>query len=294
MVVKIPYYPGCTLNTTAKNFDTSARESATVLGLELDEFDRWNCCGTVYSLASDDLIHHVAPVRNLVRVQETGADRLVTLCSMCYNTLKQSNRLVKEDPEKLEKINNFMDREEDYQGRVKVLHLLEILRDEIGFEKISSMVKNRLEGLNLSPYYGCMLMRPKEIGFDDIEEPVVMKDLIESLSATCVDSPFKMECCGVYHTVNNPGMVAERTMSIISAALRRGAESLITSCPLCHFNLDSRQKVVAETHPGIPRIPIFYFTQVLALALGLGEEVCKFDLHYVDPRPLLESKGLRA
>ena len=140
--MKIPYYPGCTLKTQAKNFEISALASAKVLGIELVELPRWNCCGTVFSLTSDDLIHHVAPIRNLIRVEEMNKEgimkdeyRLVTLCSMCYNTLKRANLRIKENPEELKKINAFMHLEEDYQGKVKVVHFLEILK-EIGFEKI--------------------------------------------------------------------------------------------------------------------------------------------------------------
>jgi heterodisulfide reductase subunit B len=106
--MKISYFPGCTLKTMAKNFEDSAIASLSFLGIEMVELPRWNCCGTVYSLTSDDLIHQVAPIRNLIRVKEARDSRVVALCSMCYHTLKRANKLVKEDKEKLDKLNNLM------------------------------------------------------------------------------------------------------------------------------------------------------------------------------------------
>jgi len=120
--MKISYYPGCTLKTKARNLDRAAIVSLEALGIEVEEIDRWNCCGAVYSLTADDLIHMVGPVRNLIRAKEQGADRLVTLCSMCYNTLARANRLMREDAVKRDTINRFMDDEIDYSGEVEVVH----------------------------------------------------------------------------------------------------------------------------------------------------------------------------
>ncbi|RKZ21224.1 heterodisulfide reductase, subunit B, partial [bacterium] len=135
--MRISYYPGCTLKSTAKNFEISAIAVAKELGIEFVELSRWNCCGTVYSMTSDDVMHQLAPIRNLIRVKEDGFDRVVTLCSMCFNTLKRANILVQRDREKLDKINDFMYLENiDYAGDVEVLHFLEILRDDVGWDEI--------------------------------------------------------------------------------------------------------------------------------------------------------------
>lgn len=290
--MKLSYYPGCTLKTTAKNFELPALAAMKELGFELVELPRWNCCGTVHSLASDDLMHHLAPVRVLIRVRDTGAKRVVTLCAMCYNTLKQANRVLLDNPDKKERINNFLDTEEDYHGDVTVLHLLEFLRDELGFDELKDKVKRPLEGLRLAPYYGCLLLRPEGIGIDDPEAPQVMEDLIEALGGEAVDSPYKIECCGSYHTVDDVEPVVERTRMIISASAERGADAMVVACPLCFFNLDYRQKNVMEKYRDFPSIPVLYFTQLQALALGLDEDVYHFDDHYVDPRKLLQSKDL--
>lgn len=291
--MKISYFPGCTLKTTAKNFEDSALASLSSLGIDLIELPRWNCCGTVYSLASDDLMHQLAPVRNLIRVKEQKATKVVTLCSMCYNTLKRANKLVSEDKEKLNKINDFMDRENvKYAGEVEVLHLLEVLKNEVGFSEIASRVKVPMKGLKVAPYYGCLLLRPADVGLDDAEQPTILKDFLQILGAEVIDYPFETECCGSYHTTFNPQLVARRAHEILNSAINRGAEAIVLSCPLCDFNLDSRQKDVQELFSDFKGIPVFYFTQFLAISLGLDTHVCRFELHFVEPYALLQAKGL--
>lgn len=291
--MKVSYYPGCTLKNNAKNFEDSAVSSLTRLGVEVEELPRWNCCGTVFSLAADDTFHQLAPIRILVRAKENGSDALLTLCAMCYNTLKRANARVAGDPEEMDKINQFMYREDTrYEGDVRVLHLLELLRDDIGFEDVSAKVVKSLRNLEVASYYGCMLVRPREIGFDDVENPTVLDDLAEALGAEPVDFPFKTECCGAYQTVTDIGAVADRTNQIMGSARARGAEVVVVSCPLCAFNLDHRQKETVEKYPEFKGLPVMYFTQLLALALGAPADDLGLDLHYVDPKPLLEEKRL--
>jgi heterodisulfide reductase subunit B len=200
---------------------------------------------------------------------------------------------MKKEPESLEKINNFMSEEDvDYQGDVKVLHLLELLRDELKFEHISRKVVKPIKNLKVSTYYGCLLVRPKEIGFDDVENPTVLENLMAALGAKPVDFPYKTECCAAYQTVDNPDIVAERTHRILNSARDQGADVVVVSCPLCAFNLDHRQADTARKFPGFNHIPVLYFTQMMAVALGCPEEVMRFDLHHIDPRPVLKEKGL--
>lgn len=291
--MKVSYYPGCTLKNAAKNFEDSTIFSLNQLGVSMEELEKWYCCGTVFSMATDDLIRQLAPIRNLIRVKESGSDTVMTLCAMCYNTLKRANLKMKNEPASLEKINNFMSEEEvDYQGDVKVLHLLELLRDEIHFEALAKKVVKPLNHLKVAGYYGCLLVRPREIGFDDPENPTILENLLSTLGADPVDFPYKTECCAAYQTVDNPGIVAERTYHILESARNNGAEVVAVSCPLCAFNLDFRQKDAAREYPGFKSMPVLYFTQLLAIALGCPEETLGFDLHHIDPRPRLKEKGL--
>ena len=290
--MKLSYYPGCTVKNQARNFEDSTLSAMARLGVEIEELDRWNCCGTVYSLASDDVMRGLAPVRNLIRAKEMGSDDFMTGCAMCYNTVKRANLRVQDEPETLQVMNEFMDTEPDYEGDVDVTHLLEFLRDKIGFEGLSEKVSKPLSGLKVASYYGCLLVRPKEVAFDDVERPRIMEDLIAALGAEPVNFPLKTECCAAYQTVDKPEIVADQTFKILTSARNQGAEVIAVSCPLCAYNLDHRQELALQRHPEMHTMPIVYFTQLMALALECEETALGSDLHHIDPNPLLAEKGL--
>ena len=297
MNMKLAYYPGCTLKTNAENFEASTLAAAKVLDIELVELHRWNCCGTVHALAKDDVMHYLAPIRNLIRVEEMEAEGIVeekkvaTQCVMCWNTLKRANAAANEDLEKMEKIRGFMEKEQEYSGGVEVLHLLEVLRAR-GWEKVSEKVVKPLEGLKAAPYYGCLLLRPREFALDDPDAPRIMEDLLEALGAETVDLPYKSKCCGAYHTVHMKEVTAELSHKILAQALEAGADMLVTACPLCEFNLGKRQEEVRRLHPEFGSIPVVYYTQLMALAFGLEEEATDFEENDPDPRPILAERGL--
>jgi len=288
----LSYYPGCTLKTKARNFEDSAIASMATLGVNLVELPRWNCCGTVYSLAEDDLVHHLAAVRILIRVQEQGNGRVVTLCSFCYNTLKRANLLVRNSDETRNTLNSFMDEEIDYDGQVEVVHLLQVLRDDLGWEAIAQNVKIPLHNLKVAPYYGCTLLRPQEAAVDQVETPTVLQEFLQTIGATVIDFPFATECCGSFQVVNDPNFVTERAYAILSLALRQGAEAIVLSCPLCNFNLGQMQIELIQKYSDFQGIPILFFTQLLALSVGLAPGVCQFDLNFGEPSALLRSKRL--
>lgn len=288
----VSYYPGCTLKTKAKNLEDSALASMTALGVNMIELPRWNCCGAVCSLAEDDLVHHLAPVRNLARAKETGKGKLVTLCSSCYNILKRADLLMKKDKRKSEALNTFMDEEVDYNGEVQVVHLLELLRDDIGWQAISEHVKVPLNGLKLASYYGCTLLRPKEVAIDDMGSPIILDSLLKALGSEVVDFPLVTECCGSFQIVSGPEQVIERAWSIINSARNNGAEALVLTCPLCAYNLGQKQVELKQKHSDFQGMPVFYFTQLLAISLGLSPEVCHFELNFGNPEMLLKSKNL--
>ncbi|MFA4836291.1 MAG: CoB--CoM heterodisulfide reductase iron-sulfur subunit B family protein [Dehalococcoidia bacterium] len=289
--MKLSYLPGCTLKTKAKDLDISAVAAMAALGIELEELPRWNCCGTVYSFAQDDLMHQIAPVRNLIRAQEQGGKKLVTVCSFCYNTLKRANILVKNDAEKLKTLNTFMDEEPDYKGNVEVVHLLEVLRDDIGWAQIAKKVKRPLTDLKVAAYYGCTLHRPKEAAIEPPNRRTALPELLETLGATAIIFPEDNTCCGSYQIVANPEIAMNRTRDIVTSAREQGAEIMATSCPLCQSNLRQMQKKL-KGKEGFEEMPVIYFTQLMALALGLNPEVCHFEMNAGNLQPLLESKGL--
>lgn len=292
--MKLSYYPGCTLKNQAANFEESILYSMRHLGLQIEELDRWNCCGTVLSLAEDDLMRQLAPVRNLIRAKEAESSRVMTACAMCFNTLKRANEKVRSDPAVRDRMNAFMyDEPVDYQGDVDVVHLLEVLREQkAGLAAMRGKVAKPLKGLRVASYYGCMLVRPREIAIDDVENPVLLDELVAVLGGKPVDFSHKTECCGAYQTVNRPDIVADRTYQILGAARSQGANMVAVSCPLCAFNLDHRQAMTQKMYSDFQPIPVVYFTQLMAIAFGCTEDVLRFDLHHVSPRPVLAELGL--
>jgi heterodisulfide reductase subunit B len=290
--MKLLYYPGCTLKTSAKNLEKSAFAIMEKLGYEMVEMEDWTCCGVVASLTDDDLMHHLAPLRNLIHAEDEGEETIVTLCDMCCNTIKQTNLRVKEKPDDLETLNLFMDQENDYKGTIKIMHFLEFLRDEVGFKVLKKMVKNPLKGMKIMPYYGCMMLRPREVAIDDAEEPVIMEDLLRDLGAEVVDNPFKIECCGSYHTIEEKKLVSNRAHKITNYAIDRGSDAIMLSCPLCRFNLDVRGKEAEKIYNNYKQLPVYYYTQLIAVALGLDPKVYGFEDNEVDPILLLKKKGI--
>ena len=290
--MKLSYYPGCTLKTKARNLEDSALASLDALGVEYEELPRWNCCGAVYSLADDDLIHLIAPVRDLIRAKEAGSDTVLTLCAMCYNTLARANKLMAEDEEKRKTINDFMDEEPDYAGEVRVVHMLDFLRDDIGWDKLKAAVKTPLTGLKTAPYYGCTLTRPKEVALDRPDKPRLLHDFLEAIGAEVIDFPSTIECCGTYQALGNPEIALKTSYGILNDATAHGADALALACPLCDYNLGKRQDKMLEKYEGAKDVPIYYFTQLLAVALGVSPEGCRLDMNRESAVNLLKEKQL--
>jgi heterodisulfide reductase subunit B len=284
------YFPGCTLSTKATSLDRTARECARVLGFGLTEMRGWTCCGATFPLATDNLMALLPPARLLARAREEGRP-LTTLCSVCFNVLKRTNRVMAADAERRDKLNGFL--ETAYEGDLRVVHYLEVLRDDLGFEALRGKVTRPLSGLGAAAYYGCMLLRPAdEMGFDDPERPRVFEDFLAALGADPVDHPHRAECCGSFQAVGSPEVAVECAHRVLSAAAARGADCLVSTCPLCSWNLDARQEAVVAARPGFRRLPVFYFTQLLGLALGLDAAGLGLDGNAVDPQPLLRARGL--
>ena len=284
------YFPGCTLYTKAKNFDQTARDCSLLLGFELKEMKNWTCCGATFPLATDNIMALLPPARILANAREEGA-ALTTLCAVCFNVIKRTNRLIQENEEKRDKINNFM--EKNYQGDLRILHYLEILKKDIGFSQLKEKVKKSLTGLKAAPYYGCMLLRPfDEMEFDDKERPTIFEEFLEALGAKATHFPLKIECCGSFQSVGAPEVATECAYKILGSAIKNGAEALVSTCPMCTFNIDHKQADIKTKYLDFKTIPVLYFTQILGIAMGVEAETLGFEQNAVNPLPLLKGKGL--
>jgi heterodisulfide reductase subunit B len=290
--MKVSYFPGCTLNTTGKGFDNAVRASAAAVGLELVELPEWNCCGATYPLIIDNMLELAAPTHVLVTARDEGSI-VTTACTTCYNVLKRTNRFIRDHKDERERINDFI--EAEYDGEVEVMDILHLLRDEIGFDIVKERVQKPLKDLRVASYYGCMVLRPPdEVAYDDPDHPTSLDDLMAALGATPVDFAHKNECCGAYLAVKDAGITREMVYTILNSAQSAGAEAIATNCPLCQFNLDRQQVEMRQLHAGYQPMPVFYFSQLMGLAMGLDIGDYGWDQQYVDGRPLLGRRGLWA
>lgn len=260
--MKYSYYPGCTLRTKAKDLDDYARASAKALGFELEEIEDWQCCGGVYPLGTDEIANKLSCVRALNAAKEKEQE-LVTVCSACHHVMKRVNDDMRNVEDIRTRANNYMELDEPYQGETEVLHFLEVLRDKVGFDELAKKVVNPLKGQKIGAYYGCLLLRPgKILAFDNPENPKIMEDFIRAIGAEPVIYPYRNECCGGYISLKEKDMAKGMCDKITESAEGFGADMLITACPLCMYNLNKSNK---------KEIPVVYFTELLAEALGVKE-----------------------
>lgn len=253
------YYPGCTLKNKAKELDKYARASAEALGFTLEELENWQCCGGVYPMAKDEIATKLSSVRALADAKAKGRD-LVTLCSACHNVIKQVNNDMAADDDIAMRANNYLKLDEEYRGETKVIHYLEVLRDVVGFDTIKEKVVNPLSGKKIAAYYGCLLLRPNKVmRMDNPENPRIMEDFIRAIGAEPVVYPMRNECCGGYVRIEDKAAAEKRSGKVIDSAADFGAELIVTACPLCMYNLKN------------DTVPVKYFTELLAEALGVKE-----------------------
>lgn len=259
--MKVSYFPGCTLKNKAKDLDTYAYKSAEALGITLEEIEDWQCCGGVFTTAKDEVATKLSSVRALMEAA-AKEQPLVTVCSACHNVIKQTNHAMQTDKEFADKANRYMANETPYAGEAQVVHYLEMLRDTVGFDAVKEKVVNALTGKKIAAYYGCLLLRPSSVmQMDDAENPTIIEDLIAALGATPVVYAKRNECCGGYIAMESPELAKKNSNAVVENAKAAGAEMIITACPLCRYNLI---KNGAD-------IPVVYFTELLAEALGVKE-----------------------
>ena len=255
------YYPGCTLKTKAKELDTYAIKSLTALGIDIKELDEWQCCGAVYPQTTDEIATRLSCVRALEEAKRAGCD-LLTLCSACHHVMKRVNNDVAANADVRMKVNNYSEFEAPYEGETRVVHFLELLRDDFSFDELKKRVVNPLNGHDVGAYYGCLLLRPGDVmEFDDPENPSIMEDFLRAIGADPVIYSYRNECCGGYLALEDKELVRGLCKSVLSSCVQKGAHSLITACPLCRYNLIKNQSDVS--------LDIYYFTELLAQALDV-------------------------
>ena len=286
--MKYAYYPGCSLHSTAKEYDDSTKAVCQELGIELEEIPDWSCCGASSAHATNHDLSMALPLRNLAKAEKMGLD-VVIPCAACFNRLKSADAMAKDEPKRLKEISEKFGI--DYKGTRQVLSLLNAV-DLLGEEAIKSHVKKELSGLKVACYYGCLLLRPPSIaGFDDAENPESLDKIMAEIGAEPVKWPYKHECCGASLLLSKSEIVVKLTHDILSMAKRAGADCIVTACPLCQANLDTRQSQVEAKYGEKFDMPIFYFTQLLGMAFGVANSALGLKKLMVDPGVVLAGIG---
>jgi len=289
--MKYAFFPGCSLETTAWDFDRSARAVCAALGIELEDVPDWVCCGSTPAHASNASLATALPVVNLQKARSLGRP-VVTACASCYARLRTANHRVQADAaerDRMERITGAA-----YDGSVEVLHVLDVLLNRLGIAAIRAQVKRPLSGLRAACYYGCLLSRPPEIvAFDDPNDPTCMDQLVAATGAESVAWPYKTECCGASLAMTEPAAVSRLAHRLLSMARLAGASCIVVACPLCQMNLDLRQQDAAKAHGDLPPTPVLYITQLLGLALGLPTNDLGLGALTVRADELLLNRGAR-
>jgi heterodisulfide reductase subunit B len=289
-ILNYSYYPGCSLHASAKEYDESTQGLFKALKIGLQEVPDWLCCGATPAHNVDELLSLSLCAKNLELSQPVEGD-LAVACAACFSRLKTAQHKLEENDEKRRQVAYALDAPLALDKPVK--HLLEILAKDYGLERLEAAMQKPLTGLKVACYYGCLLTRPPEVPeLDCIEAPTIMERVIGAAGAETVAWSHRLECCGANFTLSRPGVVLKLSGDILASAKRAGADCIMVACPLCHGNLDIRQAEIEEASGEKFGMPVFYMTQLLALAAGIAPKKLGFGSMMVSPLPLLKEKQL--
>jgi len=285
MPKKYAYYPGCSLHSTGSEYDVSFRAVCEKIGIEIEEIEGWICCGTSPAHSSSKLLSLALPFENLCLADKMGMTDVVAPCASCFARLRTAAFEANEDPELAGQISEALDK--PLPKSMNILSPIEIFH---GREDIGATVTKDLSGLKVACYYGCLLTRPSKImQFDECEYPMAMDELLGSMGITTLDWSHKTECCGGALAMTRTDVVLKLTRDILEEAKAVGANAIAVACPLCHVNLDTRQEEVEQEYGVKYGLPIFYFTELMALAMGVPSDELGLKKHFVGTDELLSA-----
>lgn len=285
--MKFAYYPGCTLHGTAREYDASTKAVCKAAGIELTEIPDWNCCGALEAIFDKELSMGLS-ARNNMLARKTGLD-LVVPCSICSHNLSRADKAMRENEGFRKKIETALG--EKYEG-IKIKHLLDVIVNDVGIETLSGKFTKKLNGIKAVPYYGCLLVRPSEVSrFDNPDNPQSLDNLIKATGAQCLTFTQKTKCCGGNLLMSNQDYAFKLTKKLFDEAKSAGANCIVVACPMCHMLLDGQQAMIEKELDTVIDMPVLYFTQLLGLAMGIGEGELELDKNMVSTAGLLKSVG---
>ena len=291
-MTQLAYYPGCSLHSSSELYDAQCKMVFRNLGIELKEIEDWNCCGATAAAKTDDFLAVALPARNLGLAAATGLAEIVIPCSSCYSRTLVSQKALAADPALKESINAELSQK--IKGDIKVSSILEVLVPKAKSGELAAKAVKKLEGLKPACYYGCLLTRfPLDMDVpDDVENPQGMETILKSLGAVPVDWGYKTDCCGASASVNDADQSRLLMSRIFTDAIGRGANCLVTTCPLCQFNVDAYQDAVGKKYGIEKRLPVYFITELIGVSMGMSPEAMQVDRHFVDAMGLLKELNL--
>jgi heterodisulfide reductase subunit B2 len=282
--MKVGYFPGCSLDSTAKEFDLSLRAIAGPLGVELEEIRDWSCCGSSSAHATDHLLSVALAARNLSLAEEQGLSRVMAPCAACFSRLAAARHEIAHDAEQADLVRPMLAR--PFHNTVEVQNVVALLQ---GLAAEITAKAKPLAGLKVACYYGCLLVRPPEIAqFDDPEDPISMEQVVAATGATPVRWSRRLDCCGAGFSLSRVGSVVRLGRAILEDAKASGARAVVVACPMCQSNLDLRQSAMQARGASLG-LPILFLTQLVGLALGLDRESLGLERHFVSPAGILQA-----
>jgi heterodisulfide reductase subunit B len=285
MSASFGYFPGCSLSGTGKEFDLSLREVLRKLDVELKEIDDWCCCGASSAHVSSHLLSIALPALNIQLAGQQGLKEIMAPCAACYNRLIGAGHELRTNEHARMKIESVLGG--PVNTGMRIMNVIELF-DEIGADAIKAQTKMDLSGLRIACYYGCLLVRPADlVKFDDAERPASMERIVAATGAATVDWNFKTDCCGASHSIAHMNVVCDLTKKILDDAVAHGADAVVVACPMCHSNLDMRQRNIRKTHKDHRDIPILYLTELIGYAFGISPNSLGLNIHFVDPSDVL-------
>ncbi|MDR0522507.1 MAG: CoB--CoM heterodisulfide reductase iron-sulfur subunit B family protein [Planctomycetaceae bacterium] len=278
-LTEIGYYPGCALHGSSNDYEASVRACMKKLRVELKELDDWICCGATAAHNLNKKLATALPARNLAIAERDRLAEIFAPCPMCsMELIRVKNELQQSDTLKSE-MSGIV--ESPVSGKTEIVNLIQILQ-RIGMEKISAAAVRTLEDFAPACYYGCLLTRPpKDLRFDDPEQPSSMESLLQSLGAKPVEWNYKTECCGAGLTLADGASVVELSGKILKNAKKHGANCMVAACPMCHVNLDMKQRAVEKSIGEVLNLPVYYLSDLVGLALGISAAELRLDKHFV-------------
>lgn len=289
--MEMAYYPGCSLHASSALYDVQCREVLGRLGVDLKEIKDWNCCGATSAAKTNEFLSMALPARNLGIADASGYADMVIPCASCYSRTLLAQKALESDKDLREKIN--VELSAKVQGKIRLLSILDLLVEKAKSGDIGSKAPKKLEGLKPACYYGCLQTRyPMDIQLpDDIENPQGMEIVCEALGAQAIDWGYKTDCCGASASVNDSDVSLTLMANILKDAVVRGANCLVTTCPMCQMNMDAYQNTAGENYGIYQRLPVYFITELIGVSMGISAIELQLDRHFVEATALL--RGLK-